>query len=342
MDKLLIDKKGYVTFYAAAEYNGKLYIADRDNRGLLEYDLATRETIIKNVFMAENYMNNYWSAFTYKNEIWFVPARDYERFAIYKPQNNSIEYMAFPRSKHVCEYMPFVDVYVIGEMAYLIPAFYDSILCINLKLRESERIDIGVENYSELGHSIYKSSCRVGEKIYLCPYNNGELKCFDISTHGVESISLHIPEKVYANIFENNGIFYLIPEKISNGITKYIIAESREEKIYPEDVNMCSKELYECCFMINKTIYGLPENGNNMFVYDSEKGVIETKQFSKEDKKMSFYKARFVNKNKCLIVTTTGTTPCLFWNKDNYEIIDLNLQSDYFIKEILMEIEERT
>ena len=26
MDKLKIDKKGYVTFYAAAEYNGKLYI----------------------------------------------------------------------------------------------------------------------------------------------------------------------------------------------------------------------------------------------------------------------------------------------------------------------------
>lgn len=92
MDKLKIDKKGYVTFYAAAEYNGKLYIADRGNRGLLEYDLTTGETIIKNVFMAENYMNNYWSAFTYKNEIWFVPVRDYQKIAIYNVDdlNNDI------------------------------------------------------------------------------------------------------------------------------------------------------------------------------------------------------------------------------------------------------------
>ena len=56
MDKLKIDKKGYVTFYAAAEYNGKLYIADRDNRGLLEYDLTTGETIIKNVLLVSVYI----------------------------------------------------------------------------------------------------------------------------------------------------------------------------------------------------------------------------------------------------------------------------------------------
>ena len=41
MDKLYIDKKNYVTFCAVAEYNGKLYISDRNNRGLLEYNLKT-------------------------------------------------------------------------------------------------------------------------------------------------------------------------------------------------------------------------------------------------------------------------------------------------------------
>lgn len=341
MDKLKIDKKGYVTFYAAAEYNGKLYIADRDNRGLLEYDLTTRETIIKNVFMAENYMNNYWSAFTYKNEIWFVPLRDYQQFAIYNTDTNCVEYMAFPRSEHMCEYMPFVDSYVVGDIAYLIPAFYDCILCIDLISKTSERIDIGVGKYSELGYSIYKSSCRDGDKIYLCPFNNSEFKCFDIRTHKVENVQLQIPSKVYSGIFVIDGTFYLVPEKISNGITRYIIAENREEKIYPEDVNMCSTPLYECCFMIDKTIYGLPKNGNYMFIFDSKKGFIEIKQFSEEDRKLSFYKARVVNENKCLVVSETGSTPCLLWNKDDYEIIDLNLQSDYFIKEILMEIEER-
>ena len=132
-----------------------------------------------------------------------------------------------------------------------------------------------------------------------------------------------------------------MPEKISNGITRYIIAENREEKIYPEDVNMCSTALYECCFLMNKTIYGLPKNGNYMFIFESKKDFIEIKQFAEEDQMLSFYKARVVNENKCLIVTATGTTPCLFWNKNDYETIDLKLQSDYFIQEILMEIEDR-
>ena len=59
MDKLLIDEKGYITFCAAAEYKGKLYVSDRNNRGLLEYNLKTKETVIKNIFMSENYRNNY-------------------------------------------------------------------------------------------------------------------------------------------------------------------------------------------------------------------------------------------------------------------------------------------
>lgn len=69
----------------------------------------------------------------------FVPVRDYEQFAIYKPQNNSIEYMAFPKSEHMCEYMPFVDSYVVENIAYLIPAFYDCILCIDLISRTLEK-----------------------------------------------------------------------------------------------------------------------------------------------------------------------------------------------------------
>ena len=55
MDKLKIDKKGYVTFYAAAEYNGKLYIADRDNRGLLEYDLNRGDNYKKCIYGWELY-----------------------------------------------------------------------------------------------------------------------------------------------------------------------------------------------------------------------------------------------------------------------------------------------
>ena len=71
MVDLEFDDKNYFTFYAAAEYNGKLYISDPDNRGLLVYDLDTKEINVKNIFMAENERDNYWSAFSYNGEIWF-------------------------------------------------------------------------------------------------------------------------------------------------------------------------------------------------------------------------------------------------------------------------------
>ena len=92
---------------------------------------------------------------------------------------------------------------------------------------------------------------------------------------------------------------------------------------------------------MNKTIYGLPKNSNYMYIFNSKKGFIEIKQFSEKDRMLSFYKARVEDENKCLVVSETESTPCLLWNKDDYEIIDLNLKSDYFIKEILMEIERR-
>lgn len=53
MVDLEFDDKNYFTFYAAAEYNGKLYISDPDNRGLLVYDLDTKEINVKNIFMAK-------------------------------------------------------------------------------------------------------------------------------------------------------------------------------------------------------------------------------------------------------------------------------------------------
>ena len=87
MVDLEFDDKNYFTFYAAAEYNGKLYISDPDNRGLLVYDLDTKEINVKNIFMAENERDNYWSAFSYNGEIWFVPIRDNQKIAIYNIDN---------------------------------------------------------------------------------------------------------------------------------------------------------------------------------------------------------------------------------------------------------------
>ena len=47
MFDLEFDNKYYFTFIAAAEYEDKLYISDPNNRGLLEYNLGTKETVIK-------------------------------------------------------------------------------------------------------------------------------------------------------------------------------------------------------------------------------------------------------------------------------------------------------
>ena len=61
MVDLEFDDKNYFTFYAAAEYNGKLYISDPDNRGLLVYDLDTKEINVKNIFPLKSDIFTYLS-----------------------------------------------------------------------------------------------------------------------------------------------------------------------------------------------------------------------------------------------------------------------------------------
>lgn len=229
MDKLKIDKKGYVTFYAAAEYNGKLYIADRDNRGLLEYDLTTGETIIKNVFMAENYMNNYWSAFTYKNEIWFVPLRDYQKFAIYNIDDNKITFMSFPKSEHRCDYVPFMDYQIVGKYVYLIPSYYDCILKIDLEIKAVTRISIGIEDYAGNGYPIIIAGVLMEDKIVMCPYNNEKVMVFDTNIDRViECIELEYT-KTYSNIEIYNDNVILIPDDLNNDICEVNIRNKSYE-----------------------------------------------------------------------------------------------------------------
>lgn len=342
-DKLVIDKKGYVTFYAAAEYNGKLYISDRDNRGLLEYDLETKETVIKNIFMAENYMNNYGQAFTYKNEIWFIPLRDNGKIAIYNVRNNKLEYLDIPKSENKCDYIPFTDYVIKDDYAFMMPAHYDCLLKINLKERTFFRVDIGVQEYSGDGYPITTASILKDDKIYICPFNNNKFIIYNTKTDDIEKTIELKDKSAYTNLFSYKGKIYLVPLKISKGLTLLDVNNEKEIKkeIKSDSVNID----FECLGSIvdGTQIMFFPNKGEYIVKYNYINENVDYIRFEHENKpkELCFNRMRMVGNGKCIVRADNCKTPCLLCSNGKIEIINIKLPSDYFIKEILMEIEAR-
>lgn len=343
MDKLKIDKKGYVTFYAAAEYNGKLYVADRGNRGLLEYDLTTGETIIKNVFMAENYMNNYWSAFAYKNEIWFVPLRDYQKIAIYNVDDNKIVYLSYPKSEHKCDYVPFMDYQIVGEYVYLIPSYYDCILKINLETKNVTRISIGIEDYTGNGYPIIIAGALMEDKIVMCPYNNKKVMVFDTNIDQViECIELEYT-KMYSNIGIYNDNVILIPDDLDNDICEVNI----RNKSYKYKAILCEdkykKLKYPGIIVDDNDIYFFPDNGTTILEYDYLNGSMKYKEVYIKDntRKLKYAKGEKLKQHLHIALSDDSKSPCMLISNGCIEIVELKLPADFFISELFMEMKER-
>lgn len=343
MDKLLIDEKGYITFWAAAEYKGKLYVSDRNNRGLLEYNLKTKETVIKNIFMSENYRNNYWSAFTYKNEIWFIPLRDYQKIAIYNTDNEKITFLSFQKSEHRCDYMPFMDYQMVGEYVYLLPAHYDCVLKINLQTRETSRISIGVEDYAGDGYPITIASVLIEDKIIMCPYNNRNMIIFDTCMDKVDGNIELKNTKMYSNIGIYNGVAYLIPEYLYNDIC----IVNLKTQIYEYKAILCEnryKEIkYPCSIVVNNNIYFFPDGNNVILKYDYLSNNMDYKKVIVKDNNLGlkFLKGRKLKDDLYVAIPEDSTTPCMLISNNSIENVELKLPDDFFIKELLMEIKER-
>ena len=343
MDKLMIEKKGYVTFYAAAEYNGKLYIADRNNRGLLEYDLTTKETIIKNIFMAENYMNNYWLAFTYKNEIWFIPIRDYQKFAIYNIKDNKITFLSFPKSEHRCDYIPFMDYQMVGEYVYLIPAHYDCILKINLQTRETERVSIGVEKYAGDGYPITMASTVIGDKIVMCPYNNNMMMIFDTNTDQVIKCIELERTKTYSNIGIYNNQVILIPDDLNDDICEVNI----RNKTYEYKTILCEdkykKIKYPSIIVDDNDIFFLPDNGTAILQYNYLNESMRYNEVYIKDntRKLKYIKGRKLKQHLYIAFSDDSKSPCMMISNGSVETIELKLPADFFVRELFMEMKER-
>mgnify|MGYP004473211165 CR=1 FL=1 len=343
MDKLKIDKKGYVTFCAAAEYNGKLYIADSNSRGLLEYDLTTKKTIIKNVFMAENYMKNYWSAFTYKNEIWFVPVRDYQQIAIYNVNKNTITYLSYPKSEQECAYIPFMDYHIVKNNIYLIPAHYDCILKINPETKDVSRISIGVDDFAGDGYPVTMASVVTKDKIIMCPYNNKKMFIFDTNTDQItECVRLEYV-KTYSNIGIYNDTVILIPDDLNNDICEVDL----RKKSHKYKTILCRDEYkklkYPAIIVDDNDIYFFPDNGNGFLKYDylNEKMMYKEIYIPDRARKLKYIKGRKLKESLFIVLSDDSKTPCMLISNGCIETVELKLPEDFFIRELLMQIKGR-
>ena len=79
-----------------------------------------------------------------------------------------------------------------------------------------------------------------------------------------------------------------------------------------------------------------------MYMFDCRNDKIEIKEINDNSRNIySYYYAHKINEERYLIISDNKNAPCLIWDKDEIKLIDIKLPEDYFIKELLMEIEER-
>ena len=288
-------------------------------------------------------MNNYWSAFTYKNEIWFVPLRDYQKFAIYNIDDNKITFMSFPKSEHRCDYVPFMDYQIVGKYVYLIPSYYDCILKIDLEIKAVTRISIGIEDYAGNGYPIIIAGVLMEDKIVMCPYNNEKVMVFDTNIDRViECIELEYT-KTYSNIEIYNDNVILIPDDLNNDICEVNI----RNKSYEYKAILCEdkykKLKYPGIIVDDNDIYFFPDNGTTILVYDYLNESMRYKEVYIKDsaRTLKYAKGGILKQHLHIALSDDSKSPCMLISNGCVETIELKLPADFFVKELFMEMKER-
>lgn len=328
----LNDELGLKT-YALVEHKNTLIFSDFLSNGIFVYDLSEKKAELIKTFKTKLMWNNYWEAYTYKDEIWFIPFRLEERIAIYNITEKRISYMDIPPSIRKCEFRPFSECYIEDGNMYMVPSSYDSLLKVEIESRKIFKIDMGLNKFADDGFAISLGSSKVEKKIYLCPWNNSELLCFDMLTQTVETIYDKLKIKTYMHILSNDSILYLIPQRIKDGILQ-IDTDTREVKINKfTQIEKIEDVLYSTAFIVNSNIY--------MFSNNSELGVkidINTMKkeiiyicYKNEQKITGWYRSRSTSFGE-IVIPSELDSPMLLVNEEGIHQLSLRPEKDYFMK----------
>lgn len=221
--KQVLDLKntGRKHFYAAAAIDDVLYFSDWWSKGLFRTQRDSNEVELLDVFKSSNYGKLHSFAFSFENQVWFVPRTAEDNIAVYDTKDGKMEYLELPGAGWLGQYELFKNYYIVGETVWLIPYSYDTLLTINLKNKKIERVKGIIENKKEIGYPKFIGSCLYEGKIYLCPWDYDKVVVVTIDTMSIEELDLNISSKKYRNVFACNQKLYFISYEIEKGILEY-------------------------------------------------------------------------------------------------------------------------
>lgn len=218
-------------FSAAAVIGEVLYFSDWWTNGLFCVNLKSNEVEILDVFESNDSGRIYELAFSFENEVWFIPRTFEGKIAIYNVENGNLEYLRVPKARHIGQYELFENYYIIGETVWLTPYSYDTVLKIDLKQRKMERLEGNIENFQENGWPKFINSCIEGKDIYLCPWGYDRVSVVDTNTSEIVELDLKIPQRTYRIFFLINNKLYLVPGDMKNCLLEYDLLTQRCEYI---------------------------------------------------------------------------------------------------------------
>lgn len=321
--------------YAMAQKNEFLIFSDFFSNGLFRYNFENSKVEFITSFKTDIIRNNYWQACLVDDEIWFIPFRLEERLAIYNMIDGKMEYLEIPFSTRECAYRPFGECYKSGKNLYITPIYYDCMLKICTDTREIYRIDVGIQEFAGYESSISHGSVFYNEKIYICPWNNSKMICFDTKKECSSVICDDIAKRTYeCPLIVDEKSIMLIPGNLNKQILKIDLDAQEKNVCDIKNIDRVKDINYETVKIINNKIYCFSEISNKISIIDIASMELECIcdiNYIGKGINTGWYMSRSTKYGE-IVIPSNISTPMLLVNEKGIHQLSLRPEKDYFMK----------
>ena len=201
---------------------GELWFFAKYFNGLLKLNIETGEMNIVSKIISYEYQKErlFVKLLEYQNLIVCIPMSAKEIW-IYHIMDDIWESIPIHDKDDISGFGKFFQAFIYCNKVYMIPAFYEKIVILNLesyKVEYIEFLDFEAKKEQEINKdSYFRSSYAIVDNIlYLASCNDNRILKFDLRTHINEWLSLNVSTSRFAGVIYDGNKFWLAPRKQGN------------------------------------------------------------------------------------------------------------------------------
>lgn len=265
---------------AAVKNDKKIYYSPMYLNGVFSLDLESENSVkCLNIFSKEEGCQHlYRRAYSYKNDIWFVP-QNAKNVAKYNIVNNEIETFDYPYHKQFNNGMfKYSDSFVFNEKYLcLVPGNTDAIVIIDMETSRERIIYDVVDPENES----YVSGAYANGSIWLCPFNSVDLRIVDLERNYIHNKRWKHNKESFDGVCSVNDVLYFAPF-LSNVFYSIDTKDMVETEIDLSRIKN-QNEKFQGIFKHENQLWCMPFTAKYFLIFDLQNGEIlkeVTKDFS--------------------------------------------------------------